>query len=124
MTDIERSRAAMLGVGDTEDTETHLDESLLARHRLLLLVGLVLVLTACAAGTNEAVGVADTDGDVAGLWLGFWHGLIAPVTLIISLFKDGVNVYEVHNSGNWYDFGFVFAIVSFVGGSHGAKRRR
>ncbi len=124
MTDIERYRAAMVGVGDTEDTETHRDGSLLARHRLLLLVGLVLVLTACAAGANEAVGVADADGDVAGFWLGFWHGLIAPVTLIISLFKDGVNVYEVHNSGNWYDFGFVFAIVTFVGGSHGAKGRR
>ncbi len=124
MTDNERCRAATVGVGAIEDTETHRDRSLLARYRLVLLIGLVLVLTACAAGANEAVGIADADGDVAGFWLGFWHGLIAPVTLIISLFKDGVNVYEVHNSGNWYDFGFVFAIVSFVGGSHGAKGRR
>ena len=92
------------------------------RTYLPLLVVVVLVFAACAAGPNEAVGLADVEGDVAGFWLGFWHGIISPVTLVISLFKDSVNVYEVHNSGNWYDFGFVFAIVSFVGGSHGAKR--
>jgi hypothetical protein len=91
---------------------------------LPLLILLILVLSACAAGPNEAVGIADADGETAGFLLGFWHGLIAPVTLIISLFKDNVNVYEVHNSGNWYDFGFVFAVVSFVGGSHGGRRRR
>lgn len=115
MTDKERREAAIERLKEKRG-------AVMTRYRLLLLVALVLVLTACAAGANEAVGVADVDGDVAGFWLGFWHGLIAPVTLVISLFKDGVNVYEVHNSGNWYDFGFVFAIVSFVGGSHGARR--
>lgn len=89
-----------------------------------LLVLMVLVLAACAAGPNAAVDVPDVDGDTAGFFLGLWHGIISPVTLVISLFTDNVNVYEVHNTGNWYDFGFVFAIVSFVGGGRGARKRR
>lgn len=92
------------------------------RRYLPLFILLVLVLAACAAGPNPAVDVPDADGDTAGFFLGLWHGLIAPVTLIISLFTDTVNVYEVHNTGNWYDVGFVFAIVSFVGGGYKAKR--
>ncbi len=123
MADRDRRRNASARVGDRRDTDTRRDGSSPTRYRLLLMVGFVLVLTACAAGANEAVGIADVDGDVAGFWLGFWHGLIAPITLLISLFKDGVNVYEVHNNGNWYDFGFVFAIVTFLGGSHGARKR-
>ncbi len=123
MADTERRRAASARVGDIQDPDTHREGSSLTRYRLLLMVGFVLVLTACAAGANEAVGIADVEGDIAGFWLGFWHGLIAPITLLISLFKDGVNVYEVHNNGNWYDFGFVFAIVTFLGGSHGARKR-
>lgn len=80
-----------------------------------------VLLAACAAGPNPAVGVADVDGETAGFWLGLWHGAISPFTLIVSLFTDDVTVYEVHNTGNWYDVGFVFAIMAFVGGSHGAR---
>jgi hypothetical protein len=83
---------------------------------------MAVVLAACAAGPNAAVDVPNVDGDTAGFWLGLWHGFISPVTLVISLFSDNVNVYEVHNTGNWYDVGFVFAIVSFVGGGCSAKR--
>src|SRR5690606_34545975 len=43
----------------------------------------------------------------------------------VSLFTDSVNVYEVHNNGHWYDFGFVTgAGILFVGGGTGARRRR
>jgi hypothetical protein len=31
----------------------------------------------------------------AGFWLGLWHGIICPVTFLISLFNDNVNIYEV-----------------------------
>ena len=87
-----------------------------------LLILLVLLLSACAAGANQAVDVPDADGDTAGFFLGFWHGLIIPVTFVISLFTDSVSVYEVHNNGNWYDFGFVLGVVAFVGGSCSARR--
>jgi uncharacterized spore protein YtfJ len=88
---------------------------------ILLLVLLVLVLAGCAAGANPGVGTAGESGHIAGFWLGLWHGVIAPITFVISLFKDGVNVYEVHNNGNWYNLGFVLGAVFLIGGSHGAR---
>jgi hypothetical protein len=87
---------------------------------MLVLFGLV-VLAACTAGANPAV---DAGADPAGFFLGFWHGFIAPVTFFISLFSDNVNIYEVNNSGNWYDFGFVIgAGLLFSGGLFGRRAR-
>jgi hypothetical protein len=87
------------------------------------LVILALVLAACAAGPNPQVGVAPDGGSVAGFWLGLWHGIISPITFIISLFNDKVSFYEVHNDGNWYDFGFVLgAGILFGGGFLGMGR--
>ena len=91
----------------------------------LLLVGAAVVLAACAAGPNDATGT----GEDAGFWLGLWHGFISPVTFVISLFTDDVNIYEVQNNGNWYDFGFMFGISMAFGGaagsgSAGSRRKR
>jgi hypothetical protein len=95
-----------------------------AKRLIPLALLLVFVLSACAAGENPNIGVPAANGDVAGFWLGLWHGLIAPITFVISLFTDTVNVYEVHNNGNWYDFGFVFgASMAFGGSARGSKRR-
>ncbi len=92
-------------------------------HMIFGLLILALVLSACAAGVNPEVGVAAEGGDVAGFWLGLWHGIIAPITFVVSLFTDDVNIYEVHNSGNWYDFGFVIgAGILFGGGFLGGRR--
>ena len=88
-------------------------------------VVLLLVLSACAPGANPAVEVPSADGDVAGFWLGLWQGIIVPITFIISLFSDTVSIYEVHNNGGWYDFGFVIGAGFFLGGSGaGANRAR
>jgi len=46
----------------------------------------------------------------AGFWAGLWHGFIAEFTFIISLFTSNVRIYEINNSGRWYDFGFVIGI--------------
>lgn len=82
--------------------------------RLIVVMVLVLaLLTACAAGANPS---ATQSAPSAGFWLGLWHGLIAPVTFVISLFTDQVNMYEVRNNGNWYDFGFVFGLLVSFGG--------
>ena len=92
---------------------------------VVVAVALMLLLAACAPGINPEVGSAAPEGDVAGFWLGLWHGIIAPITFVISLFTDDVSLYEVHNSGNWYDFGFVLgAGILFGGGFGGARRRR
>lgn len=83
-----------------------------------------LVLTGCAAGANPAIDTAAVGQEQpAGFWLGLWHGIIAPVTFVISLFTDSVNLYEVHNNGNWYDFGFMLGIGGLLGGSAGGGAR-
>ncbi len=89
---------------------------------VLLAVVLMVVLSACAAGANPAVDVPSADGDVAGFWLGLWQGIIIPITFIISLFSDTVSIYEVHNNGGWYDFGFVIGAGFFLGGSGAGTR--
>lgn len=82
---------------------------------------LLLVLAACAPGSNPQMGSAGA----AGFWLGLWHGFINPVTFVISLFTDNVNLYEVDNNGTWYGFGFVLgAGILFGGGGAGARRGR
>ena len=89
----------------------------------LALLVLVLVVSACAPGPNPMLDTPPDGGDVAGFWAGLWHGIISPITFLISLFTADVNIYEVHNDGNWYDFGFVLgAGILFGGGFLGAGR--
>jgi hypothetical protein len=57
---------------------------------LIALVLLVITLVACAAGPNELAGTRDEEGEVAGFWLGLWHGFITPFTFVISLFSHSV----------------------------------
>jgi hypothetical protein len=84
-----------------------------------------LVLSSCAAGPTPSAGTGE---EPAGFWLGLWHGIILPVTFVISLFTDDVSVYEAANNGNWYDFGFFIGVAMSLGGSGGAgvraRRRR
>lgn len=89
--------------------------------RALLVVALLLV-TACAPGPNPEIGTAAQDGVVAGFWLGLWHGVIAPITFVVSLFTDEVTIYEVHNSGNWYDAGFFLGFGVLLGGGASGSR--
>lgn len=92
------------------------------RLALVLVVGL-LVLAACTAGVNPEVGNPDPDGRTAGFLMGIWHGAIAPITFFISLFSDNINIYDVNNNGNWYDFGFVIGAGLLFGGGIFGKRR-
>jgi len=56
------------------------------------------------------------EGQPAGFWAGVWHGSIAPLSFLISLFKPGVRVYETHNVGRWYEFGFIIGAAIAFGG--------
>jgi hypothetical protein len=51
----------------------------------------------------------------AGFWGGLWHGIIAPITFIVSLFATGVSIYETNNNGRWYEFGFMLGIGAYAG---------
>ncbi len=78
---------------------------------LVLVLALFLVLAACAPGDGSA-----STGRPAGFFTGIWHGWIAPVTLVIGLFNHRIRIYEVINSGWWYDLGYYMAVISGFGG--------
>jgi uncharacterized spore protein YtfJ len=92
---------------------------------IVLVAFILLSLAGCAPGPNSFVNTNNEKGYVAGFWYGLWNGAIAPITFIISLFNHKVQVYEVHNNGGWYNFGFMLGIsVAFGGSAGGAARRR
>ncbi|MDH7511714.1 MAG: hypothetical protein QHH14_02065 [Clostridiales bacterium] len=92
---------------------------------LALVLMLAMVLSSCLPGRNTAEKMPNPDGKIAGLWKGLWHGLISPITFIISLFTPNVRFYEVHNNGSWYNFGFVLGAGLFLqGGILGSRKAR
>ncbi len=88
----------------------------------LLLIFLLFAFSSCAAGPNDLANSENKEGRLAGFWLGLWHGFISFFTFIISLFTDKVSIYEVHNNGGWYNFGFILGIMIFFGGGGGAGK--
>ncbi len=84
---------------------------------VFLILMMMFAISGCVAGPNELVNTPDEAGNVAGFWQGFWHGLISPITFLISLFLDTVHIYETHNNGGWYNFGFLFC--GFLGNLSG-----
>jgi len=62
------------------------------------------------------------DEKPAGFLAGIWHGLICWITFFISLFTDSVSIYEVNNTGGWYNFGFLIGATIILSGSGGAGK--
>jgi hypothetical protein len=95
--------------------------------KALVLVFIILVLLAmagCAPGPNRLADEPDEEGEVAGFLQGLWNGIIAPITFIVSLFSEDVHMYDVHNNGGWYNFGFLLGMTIILGGGgSGASRR-
>lgn len=91
---------------------------------VVLALLLLSLLGGCAAGSNQFRGTLDEHGVVAGFWLGLWQGFIAPFVFVASLFKSSLNIYEVHNNGAWYNFGYLFGLACFFGGSGNRAARQ
>lgn len=92
---------------------------------ILLLTTIILaalLLSSCTA-THADVSSC-VQNPPSGFWMGLWHGIIAPVSFVISLFSDTIQMYEVNNSGGWYDFGFALGAGIIFGGSGSQARRR
>jgi len=94
--------------------------------KIVTIFVMIILIVSCTAGINQAENKPDKDGEIAGFWKGLWNGFIILFSFIISVFNDNVTIYEVHNSGGWYNFGFLLGIMFFFGGSGGgaASRRR
>jgi len=95
---------------------------------IILPILLLLAITGCAPGSDVQVNVPassvtlSTPGPnpqqdkagpngVAGIGQGLWHGLIAPVTLVMSFFNESIQMYEVHNNGKEYNTGYLLGVA-------------
>jgi polyferredoxin len=79
------------------------------------MIVLILILLFALAGCVPGDGSYNRDKP-AGFFWGVWHGWVAPISLILSLFNDHIRIYETANTGWWYDFGFYISIISGFGG--------
>jgi hypothetical protein len=83
----------------------------ISKEIVISFVIILLIIAACAPG-----GGSSTVEDPAGFFMGIWHGWIAPISLIVGFFNSEIRVYEIFNTGWWYDFGFYIAIIGGFGG--------
>ena len=67
-----------------------------------------------APGPNPMMNQPDGLGRVARAGAGLWHGIIAPITLVLSFFDDNTHMYEVHNAGSEYDLGFLLGVTIII----------
>jgi hypothetical protein len=83
------------------------------------LLALMVLLSGCFPVDGGRPG-----GERAGFFMGIWHGWIAPVSLVVGIFDSTVRVYEVNNTGWWYDLGFYMAVISGFGGLSLIRRKK
>lgn len=55
-----------------------------------------------------------SENNLAGLFSGIWHGLLAPYSLIARWFINDVLMYAIPNTGWFYDFGFLVGVAGSV----------
>ena len=91
---------------------------------VFMILMMLIAISGCTAGPNELMDLPDGEGKVAGFWQGLWHGVISPFAFLISLLSDKVHIYEAHNNGGWYNFGFLIGASAIFGGSGGGAARR
>jgi hypothetical protein len=87
------------------------------------ILGCIFILSGCA---NNGMENGCITGHTFGFWGGLWHGIIAPIDLVIMLFRHDITVYAPNNNGIWYAFGFVLGSGGwgFLGGKGVSRRRR
>jgi hypothetical protein len=85
---------------------------------LIIIAAMAFTLTSCIPGDGTY------DAKPAGFFWGIWHGWISPISLIIGIFDHHIRVYEVSNTGWWYDFGFYMAVISGFGGLSLSRKHR
>jgi hypothetical protein len=79
---------------------------------------MLLLLAGCVAGSAESHHAASS-GDLSQFLLGFWHGIIAPVTVIVELINRllphllpwHAQLYEPSGTGVAYDVGFYLGLA-------------
>ncbi len=98
------------------------------KYKFIVIV-LLVIITLTLPGVSHAFVIQSdySSYEPAGFILGIWHGLLAPWSLISRWFINDVSMYAIHNTGWFYDagfligaggsipFGWLAAIISTVG---------
>ena len=85
----------------------------------ILVIFLLFILAGCVPGDGSY-----TSNKPANFLSGIWHGWIAPLSLILSIGKGSIRMYEPMNTGFGYDFGFYMAIISGFGGLSLSRKKK
>lgn len=75
------------------------------RSSILLFSGLLLMTMSGCAGP-EPIGPC-LEGETYGFFSGIFHGLIAPITLILSFIDKDTVMFAQNTTGAWYALGFL-----------------
>lgn len=86
---------------------------------IVMLFILMSLLTGCIPGDGS-----NNTQNPAGFFSGIWHGWVAPISLLIGVFNHDIKLYEIYNSGWWYDLGYYIAIISGFGGISLFRRKK
>ena len=88
---------------------------------ILVFIAALLVVSVCGCFPGTSTYSPD---DRAGFFSGLWHGWIAPLSLIVHIFRPDIRIYEPYNTGWWYDFGFYIAVVGGFGSIAFTRKRK
>ncbi len=77
------------------------------------------MLTGCLPGDGTS-----SSSKPAGFLWGIWHGWIAPISLIVEIFRRDIRIYEPANAGFWYDLGYYMAVIGGFGSVSLARRKK
>jgi len=94
-----------------------------SRMKQVAVAALILFLTALLSSCLPGDG-RNNAGKPANFLMGIWHGWVAPLSLIVGIFNGKIRIYELYNSGWWYDLGFYMAIISGFGGITLSRRSK
>ncbi len=88
----------------------------MAKWGLLISVGLI-ILAMFLANSNFSYFSGDVywQTDKAGFLSGLIHGILAPIFLVAQIFTD-YTMYEINNSGWFYNLGFLIGLLFVWGG--------
>ncbi|MCH6199650.1 hypothetical protein MMU07_08670 [Aquiflexum sp. LQ15W] len=71
-----------------------------------ILSGVLLLILMSSCAENVPLDQCLT-GKTYGFFWGIWHGIIAPISLVISLFDKDVAMFAMNNTGFLYGLGFL-----------------
>ena len=77
----------------------------------LAIAAVVVLFASCLPGDGK-----NSADKPANFLTGIWHGWIAPLSLIVGIFKGNIRIYEPNNNGWWYDFGFYMTTLKGMPG--------